>query len=122
MGGVGREVGLGEERARHCEPGLAVGAARVALAACDEDVAQADEALSRDRRRRAVHRLVIVEGLRAAGQVIAEMDEARRARVPVRHPVRRRVRDEEVRGRGRDLQESRERARLVPEAFERVLG
>ena len=120
--GIGRKVGLVEQRARDGEPGLVVEAAGLRLAARGEGVAETDEALGGDGRRRAVRRLVVVVGIGRPRQVVAQPRQSRRARVPVGHAVRGRVGQVEVGGGLRDLDEAVEDARLAPEALECALG
>ena len=121
MTGILREVRPRriDERRQHGEPGVrvarAIGTARV------EQMSEPEQALRRDRRGRAVDRLVVVERIGGAAGPVAECGKTGGPGVPVGHPVLcRRVLDVEVAGRGRgvehpalDLRTSAERRQCV---------
>ena len=73
----------------------------------DQIVAEPQQALAGDRGGGAVDRLVVVERIGGAVEVVAELREAGGAGVPVGNAVGRRVRDVEVAGRPGGFQERR---------------
>ena len=93
-----------EQRGQHAEPGLLV-AARRPRRDCDSTRDSRSRPCARDRRRRAVDRLVVVERIGRAVRPVAERAQAGRAGVPVGHAVGcGAVLDVEVAGRARRVE------------------
>src|SRR6266571_2334092 len=77
---------------------MAVAAAAVPVSVPGEVVAKPNEALRRNRRRRAIHRLPFIEWIRGAIQIIAQSVEIGRACVPCGNSIRAAVGDVKVGG------------------------
>ena len=84
---IGGQVRLLEQRCRHGQSGLSItGALRFFAGVC-EIVAQTNQPLRRDGRRRGIDRLKVVVRIGAFGQIVAEAMDIRRPGVPGRDAV-----------------------------------
>src|SRR5208283_5536798 len=85
------QIRLVEQRIQNGQPGLPVG-----LAAFAEIMAEPQQSLRGNRRRRTIDGLKLVERLGRAIKIVAELGQQWRARVPIRDAVGRRVLDVEI--------------------------
>ena len=117
-----REVGSGEERPEDGQPGLPVSGSGLGLAPGLEEMAQAQQSLGGDGGGGAVDRLVGVEGVGGAVEVVAEAVELRGAGVPVGDAVDGGLVDVEVAGGAGGLEHEALDLLAAAEPFELGVG